>query len=74
MCAEHNIQGRVVVKFVVRKDGSVGDVIVIRGKEPDLDKEAVRVTKSLPRFTPGKMNGRAVNVYYTFPISFKLKS
>ena len=73
MAAENNIQGRVVVKFVVKKDGNVGDVVVIRGKDPDLDKEAQRVVKSLPKFLPGKMNGQSVSVWYTLPINFKLQ-
>ncbi len=73
MAAENNIQGRVVVKFVVKKDGNVGDVVILRGKDPDLDKEAVRVVKTLPRFIPGKMNGQAVSVWYTLPINFKLQ-
>lgn len=74
MAAENNIQGRVVVKFVVGKDGRVGEVVVVRGKDPDLDKEAVRVVKTLPNFIPGKMNGQAVSVWYTLPINFKLQS
>ena len=74
MAAENNIQGRVVVKFVVGKDGKVGEVVVVRGKDPDLDKEAVRVVKTLPNFIPGKMNGQAVSVWYTLPINFKLQS
>ncbi len=74
MAAENNIQGRVVVKFVVQKDGKVGEVVVLRGKDPDLDKEAVRVVKALPAFIPGKMNGQAVSVWYTVPINFKLQS
>ena len=73
MAAENNIQGRVVVKFVVKKDGNVGEVIVLRGKDPDLDKEAVRVVKSLPKFIPGKMNGQPVAVWYTVPVNFKLQ-
>ncbi len=73
MAQENNIQGRVVVQFVVTKTGSVGEVKVVRGKDPDLDKEAVRVVKSLPKFVPGKMNGHSVNVWYTLPIQFKLQ-
>ncbi|MDE6536138.1 MAG: energy transducer TonB, partial [Muribaculaceae bacterium] len=57
-----NIQGRVTVQFVVEKDGSIGEVKVVRGKDPDLDAEAIRVVKSFPKFTPGKMNGQAVRV------------
>lgn len=73
MAAENNIQGRGVVKFVVKKDGQVGDVVVLRGRDPDLDKEAQRVVKTLPKFIPGKMNGQAVAVWYTLPINFKLQ-
>lgn len=70
---ENNIQGKVVVQFVVTKTGSIGQVKVVRSKDPDLDKEAVRVVKSLPKFVPGKMNGHAVNVWYTLPITFRLQ-
>lgn len=69
-----NIQGRVTVQFVVEKDGSVGEVKVVRGKDPELDKEAVRVVKSLPKFNPGMMNGSPVRCWYTLPITFNLKS
>ncbi|MCM1348514.1 MAG: energy transducer TonB [Firmicutes bacterium] len=70
---ENGIEGRVVVQFVVTKNGTVGDVKVVRGKDPDLDKEAKRVVKTLKKFTPGKMNGNPVNVWYTLPITFKLQ-
>lgn len=70
---ENNVQGKVVVQFVVTRDGSIGEVKIARGKDPDLDKEAMRVVKTLPKFIPGKMNGQAVNVWYTLPINFKLK-
>lgn len=70
---ENGIQGRVTVQFVVTKNGTVGQVKVVRGKDPDLDKEAIRVVKSLPKFTPGKMNGHPVNVWYTLPITFRLQ-
>lgn len=73
MAQENNIQGRVVVQFVVTKTGDIGEVKVVRSKDPDLDKEAVRVVKTLPKFVPGKMNGHAVNVWYTLPIQFKLQ-
>lgn len=62
-----------MVQFVVTKTGSVGEVKVVRSKDPDLDKEAVRVVKTLPKFVPGKMNGQPVNVWYTLPITFKLQ-
>ncbi|MDE6082161.1 MAG: energy transducer TonB [Muribaculaceae bacterium] len=70
---ENNIQGRVVVMFVVTKNGSIGEVKVYRSRDKDLDAEAVRVVKSLPNFIPGKMNGEPVNVWYTLPITFKLR-
>lgn len=70
---EEGIQGRVVVQFVVKRDGSIGTVKVIRGKDPDLDEEAIRVTRSLPKFAPGRMNGLPVNVWYTLPITFRIE-
>ena len=72
MAIENNVQGRVVVKFVVDNTGKVGRAIVIRGKDPDLDKEALRVVKSLPAFTPGMINNQPVSVWYTIPIQFRL--
>lgn len=69
---ENGIQGRVVVRFVVKRDGSVGEVQVLRGVDATLDKEAVRVVKSIPNFIPGKQNGHAVNVWFTLPVQFKL--
>ncbi len=73
MAMENNIQGRVTVSFVVTKNGSLGEVKVLRSRDPDLDKEAVRVVKSLPNFIPGKMNGQPVNVWYTLPVNFRLQ-
>ena len=70
--AKNNIQGRVIVQFVVNKDGSVGKVKVVQSVDKDLDKEAVRVVKSLPKFTLGRQNGQAVSVWYTLPITFTL--
>jgi protein TonB len=70
---ENGVQGRVIVQFVVTKNGSVGEVKVIRSVDRDLDKEAIRLCKSLPKFIPGKMNGQSVNVWYTLPITFKLQ-
>ncbi|WP_295731299.1 TonB family protein [uncultured Muribaculum sp.] len=70
--AEIEMQGRVVVKFVVTKTGKVVEVEVVRGRHPLFDAEAVRVIKTLPDFIPGKMNGKPVNVWYTLPVSFKL--
>ena len=73
MAAENNVQGRVVVQFVVDKTGRVGEVIIARSVDKDLDKEAVRVCKSLPKFTPGRQNGQPVSVWYTLPVTFKLQ-
>ena len=70
---ENGVQGRVIVQFVVTKNGTVGEVKVIRSVDSALDNEAVRLCKSLPKFIPGKMNDRAVNVWYTLPITFKLQ-
>lgn len=72
--AEAYIQGRVVVSFVVEKDGSIDDVKVVRGVHPSLDAEAMRVIKLMPRWTPGRMNGSVVRVQYTLPLSFKLQA
>ena len=70
---ENGIQGRVVCTFVVERDGSITDVKVVRGVDSSLDKEAVRVVKSMPRWIPGKQNGSAVRVKYTLPVTFKLQ-
>lgn len=71
--AKKDIQGRVMVQFVVEKDGSIGPVKVVRGVDPLLDAEAVRVVKTLPKFTPGTMNGEPVRVWYAMPLMFKLQ-
>ena len=73
MAAENNIQGRVVVQFVVDKTGKVGEVKIVRSVDKDLDKEASRVCASLPKFTPGRQNGLPVSVWYTLPVTFKLQ-
>lgn len=70
--AEEGVSGKVIVKFVVTKDGTVDQVTIARGKHPALDKEALRVVKKLGKFIPGKQNGQNVNVWFTLPISFKL--
>ena len=73
MAAENNVQGKVILQFVVGKDGRVGEVLVARSVDKDLDKEAMRVVKSLPKFSPGRQNGRPVSVWYTLPVQFKLQ-
>jgi len=70
---ENGIQGRVICQFVVNKDGSIVDVEVVRPVDPSLDKEAIRVIKSMPKWSPGKQRGKAVRVKYTLPVNFKLQ-
>ena len=73
VAAENGVQGRVVVGFVVERDGSITDVRILRGVDPSLDREAMRVVKSMPRWTPGKQNGSAVRVKYQVPVAFRLQ-
>ena len=73
VAAENGVQGRVVVGFVVERDGSITDVNILRGVDPSLDREAMRVVKSMPKWTPGKQNGSAVRVKYQVPVSFRLQ-
>lgn len=70
---ENGIQGRVYVQFVVGTDGGVTQVKVARGVDPNLDKEAIRVVQSMPKWKPGKQRGKAVKVSYTVPINFVLQ-
>lgn len=69
---ENCVQGRVVVSFVVGKDGHISDVTVLRSVDPSLDKEAIRVVRNMPRWTPGKQGGEPVRVRYNVPVSFRL--
>lgn len=69
---ENCVQGRVVVSFVVGKDGHISDVTVLRSVDPSLDKEAIRVVRNMPRWTPGKQGGEPVKVRYNVPVSFRL--
>ena len=70
---ENGVQGRVTLQFTVEKDGSVTNVKVLRGVDSSLDKEAVRVVQSSPKWSPGKQRDRAVKVTYTFPVIFQLR-
>ena len=70
---ENGVQGRVIVTFVVEKDGSITDVKVAKSVDPSLDKEAQRVVRSMPHWIPGKQNGSAVRVKYTVPVTFRLQ-
>lgn len=69
---EEVAQGRVVVQFIVEKDGSIGEAKVARSCHPELDKEALRVVKNLPKFIPGKHDGQDVRCMFALPINFKL--
>lgn len=70
---ENGVQGRVIVGFVVERDGSITDVKVMRSVDPSLDREAQRVVRAMPRWKPGKQNGSAVRVKYTVPVVFRLQ-
>lgn len=70
---ENGVQGRVVVSFVVERDGSITDVKVVRGVDPSLDREASRVVRAMPHWIPGKQNGSAVRVKYNVPVAFRLQ-
>lgn len=71
--AEEGVSGRVVVEFEVSKTGSIEKVRIIRGRHPALDKEALRVVKSMPKWNPGRNNGQPVKVTYTLPVTFRLQ-
>lgn len=73
LAKENGIQGRVILNFVVNTDGRVVDVKVVRGVDPTLDKEAVRVVSSSPKWKPGRQRDKAVKVRYTFPVIFQLR-
>ena len=72
--AKNNVQGRVILQFVVDKTGQVGEVKILRSVSEELDAEAVRVVKSLPKFEPGRQDGKPVAVWYTLPVSFNIRS
>jgi protein TonB len=69
---ESDVQGRVVVQFVVNEDGSLSDIVVKKSVSPGIDKEAMRVVSMLPKFKPGTQQGKAVRVQFILPIMFKL--
>ena len=70
---ENGVQGRVVLQFTIQRDGTLGKVKLIRGVDVSLDKEAMRVVSSSPKWEPGRQSDRAVNVTYTFPVIFQLR-
>ncbi len=71
---ENGIQGRVICNFVVERDGSITDVQVVRGQDPSLDREAIRVIQQMPKWKPGKQRGSAVRVRFTLPVVFRLQN
>ncbi len=71
---ENGIQGRVIVKFVVSKTGDISNIQIFRGVDTSLDREAVRVVQAMPKWIPGKQKGKAVDVYFTLPVEFRLHS
>ena len=70
---KNNVQGRVIVQFVVEKDGTPTEFKVLRPVDPDLDAEALRVMKAMPKWKPGMQKGQVVRVKFTVPVSFKLQ-
>ena len=70
---ENGVQGRVIVQFVINRDGSIVDAKVVRGVDPYLDKEALRVVNMMPKWTPGKQRGKAVRCQFTLPVQFRLQ-
>lgn len=69
---KNGVQGRVHVQFVIKKDGSIGEIKVVRSVEPTLDEEAIRIVKTFPNFIPAKLNTTPIKCWYTLPINFKL--
>lgn len=74
LAQQNNVQGKVIVKFTVEKDGSISNPVVVRGVDKELDKEALRVVRKMPKWSPGKNNGAAVRSYFTLPVTFKLQN
>ena len=71
---EQGKQGRVIVQFVVEKDGSITDAKVLKPVDPLLDAEALRIVNMMPKWTPGKQRGKEVRVYFTIPVTFRLSN
>ena len=73
VAAENGIQGRVICQFTVWRDGSIRDIVVLRGVDKSLDKEAVRLIENMPKWKPGKQRGKEVSCKFTVPVSFRLQ-
>ncbi len=74
MAVENNIQGKVTIKFVIERDGSLSNIEVLASPDKSLEQEAVRVLKTSPKWTPGRHNGRAARVFYILPVDFVLRN
>ena len=73
-CREKGIEGRAIVKFLVKKDGSIGNIEIVKSSgNENLDKEAIRVVSSMPNWKPGMQRGKGVNVRFSLPIMFRLQ-
>lgn len=73
MAQEEGIEGKVIIQFVVDRDGSISNPVVVRSAHPQLDKEALRVIQNMPRWEPGRQGGKAVRVKFTVPVDFRLQ-
>lgn len=71
---KNDIQGRVIIKFIVNADGSISDATVVKGISPSLDNEAVRVTMAMPKWEAGEVNGNKVASFFTLPVNFRLST
>jgi len=71
---KQNVQGKVIVKFVITETGAIGNCVVVKSVSPDIDSEALRVVKNMPPWSPGLSDGKPVNVYFNLPINFKLSN
>lgn len=72
--AKENVQGKVIVKFIVEADGSISEPLVVKGVSTDIDNEALRVIRNMPKWIPAKNGGRAVASYFTLPVNFRLRN
>lgn len=70
---DNDIEGKVIVKFTVEKDGTITNPVIARGVDKDLDKEAIRIVKKMPKWVPGRNNGVPVRSKFTLPVAFKLQ-
>jgi protein TonB len=74
IASEQGIQGRVTLRFVVRPDGSIDDIQIVKSLEPSCDREAIRAVRKMPKWIPGRQNGNPVSVYFNLPVVFRLQN